>query len=431
MIEHNHDHEKEHLATGDETEAPPRETDHASESLSEALRISFVALKIIMFILIVVFLASGFTTVSPVERALVLQFGQIRGVGEERMLGPGLHWVFPYPIEEIVKIPVEKKVNLAVDNFWYYQNPSELLPDSPAPRRISRTLDPIADGYCLTSGGQSSPQDTSYGGSDYGIVHCKWQVIYNIDDPGKFFRNVYVVDIRPGDVYFDVITASIKPLLSSLIADAVVSTMVNYNIDQALFLNQGSITQDVKQLVQQKLDVIESGIKVDTIQLTDIVWPRQVDVAFQASIRASQASQQAIDEAKGYAENTLNEAAGPVAPELIAVINKENELSQEQENFLWSRVAGQAQEKLAQARAYRTEVVENAKANAEYLNSILPEYQKRPELFIQGLYRDAMETVLSNAEEKIVIQPVKDGKGSDIWIMLNRDPSIKKEQTDQ
>ncbi|MHC4187094.1 MAG: SPFH domain-containing protein, partial [Planctomycetota bacterium] len=351
--------------------------------------------------------------------------------GEERMLGPGLHWVFPYPIEEIIKIPVDKKVNLAIDNFWYYQNPAELLPDSPAPRRISRTLDPITDGYCLTSGGQSRTQDSSYGGSDYGIVHCKWQVIYNIDDPGKFFSNVYVVDIRPGDVYFDVITASVRPLLSSVIADAVVSTMVNYNIDQALFLSQGSITQDVQRLVQQKLDTIESGIKVETVQLTNIVWPRQVDAAFQASIQASQASQQVIDEAKGYKENTLNEAAGPVAQELIAVINKEKKVNQEQEDYLWSRVAGQAQEKLAQARAYRTEVVENAKANAEYLNSILPEYRKRPELFIQELYRDAIETVLNNVEEKIVIQPVKDGRGTDVWIMLNRDPSIKKEQTDQ
>jgi len=106
-------------------------------------------------------------------------------------------------------------------------------------------------------------------------------------------------------------------------------------------------------------------------------------------------------------------------------------LTAEQEDYLWSRVAGQAQEKLAQAKAYRTEVVENAKANAEYLNSILPEYRKRPELFIQGLYRDTMEIVLNNAEEKIVIQPVKDGRGADVWLMLNRDPSIKKEQTDQ
>ncbi|MHC4188021.1 MAG: hypothetical protein ACYSRQ_07500, partial [Planctomycetota bacterium] len=99
MIDHNHDHEKEHLTTGQETEAPPREIDHASQSLSEALRISFVVLKIIMVILVVVFLALGLTTVGPDERALVLRFGKIRGVGEERMLGPGLHWVFPYPIE--------------------------------------------------------------------------------------------------------------------------------------------------------------------------------------------------------------------------------------------------------------------------------------------------------------------------------------------
>ncbi|MHC4131419.1 MAG: protease modulator HflK [Planctomycetota bacterium] len=427
MVHHNHEHKKEH-----ESEELPVEFDHASQSLSEALRLSFFALKIIMIILVVVFLASGFRTVGSDERALVLRFGQIRGIGEERFLGPGLHWVFPYPIEEIIKIPVEKQVNLAVNNFWYYQDPSELLPDGPKnPRRPGRTLNPIVDGYCLTSGGQGNPQDADSLGSDYGIVHCKWQVVYNIDDPGKFFSNVYVIDIKPGDVYFDVITASVRPLLSSVIADAVVSTLVNYNIDEALFLSQGRITQDVQQLTQKKLDALESGIKVDNVQLTDIRWPRQVDAAFQATIRARQASDEIKQQAMGYAENTLSEAAGPVAHDLISVINKEKEISPEQEDYLWSRAAGQAQEKLAQARAYRTEVVENAKANAEYLNSILPEYRKRPELFIQELYRDTIETVLNNAEEKIVIQPVKDGQGSDVWIMLNRDPSIKKEQTDQ
>jgi membrane protease subunit HflK len=432
MIDHNHKNDNEYQVAEHQDNLPTGELDHASQSLSEALRISFIALKAIMIILVAVFLVSGLRTVGPDERALVLRFGKIHYVGEERLLNPGLHWVFPSPIEEIIKIPVEKQINLAIDNFWYYQNPSELLPEGPTTaRRYGRTLDPIVDGYCLTRGGQENPQDEASAGTDYGIVHCKFQVIYNINDPERFFRNVFVRDIKPGDVNFDVITNSVSPLLSSIVADAVVTTMVNYNIEEALFLSQNSIVQDTQQLIQKKLNTIESGIKVTNLQLTDITWPRQVEMAFQASILSKQAGQIAIDEAKGYAVNTLNEAAGPVANELIEVINSQNEISKEQEDYLWSRVAGEAQDRLTQARAYRTKVVENAKANAEYLMSILPEYKKYPQLFIQELYRDTIETVLNNADEKIVIQSVEGGRGSDVWIMLNRDPSLKKQQADQ
>ncbi|MBA7650453.1 hypothetical protein ES703_58259 [subsurface metagenome] len=74
---------------------PGTEFDAAGKSLSEALRISFIILKIIMIVLVIVFLASGFRTVGSDEQALVLRFGKIRGVGENRLLGPGAHWVFP------------------------------------------------------------------------------------------------------------------------------------------------------------------------------------------------------------------------------------------------------------------------------------------------------------------------------------------------
>src|SRR4030042_4932878 len=111
MTDHNHKHLMQ----------PPQspvgnERDAAGKSLSEALRIIFIVLKIIMVALVVVFLASGFRMVESDEQALVLRFGKIRGVGEDRVLEPGLvgplpwlHNVFPYPIDKIAKIPEPKQ----------------------------------------------------------------------------------------------------------------------------------------------------------------------------------------------------------------------------------------------------------------------------------------------------------------------------------
>ncbi len=168
--------------------------------------------------------------------------------------------------------------------------------------------------------------------------------------------------------------------------------------------------------------------------LTDITWPRQVDDAFLALINASQTSQKAISEARTYAENTLNEAAGPVAEQLFATLHDKN-ISDQEKELLWSQLAGAGEEKIAQARAYRTKVVETAKANADYLQQLLPEYRKRPELVIQKIYQDAIEYVLNNADEKFVIQPTEGAKGKELRILVNKDPSLKpkssKEQTTQ
>jgi len=394
--------------------------DAADASLYEALRISFVILKVIMVLLGVVFLASGFRTVEPDERAIVLRFGKILGVGEDRLLGPGLHWVFPYPIDEFIKIPVAKKSDVITDSFWYYQTEEEKL--QPGPRKmsyVSAALDPLKDGYCITrSEGSSDSAD-----SDYNIVHSKWKLIYQIDNPEHFFRNIYVDNIRPGENYFDIITKSIKPLLNNAIESAVVSTMVNYTIDEAI-VSQDRIPANVRKLLQENLNQMESGITVVSVQLTDIIWPRQVEGAFLISISASQESQRVVSEARGYTENTLNETGGPVARELLSALSDKNADDAKKEQ-LWGELAGKAQEKIAQSRAYRTEVVETAKANAEYLEKILPEYRKHPRLVVQKIYQDAIEYVFNNADEKMIIQPTEGTKGKEIRLLLNRDPKIK------
>lgn len=374
------------------------ELDVAGKSLFEALRISFIILKIIMIVLVVLFLASGFRTIGPDEQALVLQFGRIRGVGEDRILEPGLvgplpwlHWVFPYPIDKIIKIPVAKKVNMPINSFWY----PEMLP--PGPKRrigIPEALDPVKDGYCITRSEKQTQSISASTGGDYNIVHSKWQLTYQIDDPERFFKNVYIEDVKPGQSYFDVITKSITPFLKAMFDDVVVTAMVHYTIDEALS-SQDIIPDDVRKLLQEKLNKIESGIKVVSVELPDTTWPRQINEAFLASHRASQESQKAISDARTYAENTLGEAAGLAA------------------------------EKIAQARAYRTKIVETARADAEYLQKLLPEYRKYPELVVQKIYLDAVMYILNNVDEKMIIQPTKGTKGTELWLYFSRDPELK------
>ncbi len=444
---HDHDHDHEHnRGPGDESQqsAPVIiEEDAAGKSLSDALRISFTILKVIMIVLVIAFFASGLKTVGSDERALVLQFGKIKGVGDEAVLGPGLHWVFPYPIEELVRIPVAKNISLAINTFWYKETRQDILGEGPRPRRyVPEKLDPFTEGYCLTgsqrnvsrpagaapipvpnAANAAPPVGLEGEGSDYNIVHTRWQVNYEIAGVEQFFRNVYVRDIKPGEIYFDVMTEHVAPLLQSVVDDAIVGAMVHYTIDEAL-LSIDTIPRRVHQLVQEKLDEIESGLRVTSVQLVDVTWPKQVNDAFDAYIQASQKSQQAISVARTYAEETLTRTAGRMGELLYRALHGEK-VDTEHLDALWVQAAGDTQDVIAQAQAYRTKVVEGAKANANYFTSILPGYREQPLLVARELYLATIREVLKNADEKFILDKSDCAGEQEFRIMVNRDPSLK------
>jgi membrane protease subunit HflK len=401
------------------------ELDAASRSLSEALRISFIILKVIMIILIVAFLASGFETVGSDEQAIVLRFGKIKGAGEKRLLNPGAHWIWPYPIDEIIKIPVKTKVSLAINSFWYFQTKEEMLSGAKPRVRPGMGLRPLIDGYCLTRSEKDAETPAGSDGSDYNIVHTKWQLTYQIDDPESFFRNVNVKDVTPGELYFDVITGDegVKPLLENMFEDAVVTAMVNYTIDEAIS-SRKKIPTHVARLLQEKLDEMDSGIGVESVQLIRSEPPPHTREAFEASTVASQTSQKAVTQARTYATNTLNEAAGPAAEKLYASLRDET-MDDRTRELLWVDLGGTAREIMADAQAYQTRVVETAKANADYLQRLLPEYKLRPKLVTQKIYLDAIRRIFANAEEKYFVQSAEGAENGEIRVRLNRDPLLK------
>ena len=291
--------------------------------------------------------------------------------------------------------------------------------------RFMPELDPVNDGYCITRSEQPDETISGSSGSDYNIVHCKWRLTYQIDDPVRFFKNIHVEDAKPGDIYLDVVIENITPLLQNIFEDAIVTATVNYTIDDIMYEQVARLTEDIKKLVQEKLIKIESGLKVVQVQLTEKTWPRQVEIEFQALAAASQDRQTQINAARADAESTLNKVAGPVAEKLFAALSDDN-VSEEERELLWSQLAGTAQEKISEAKSYQTKVVANARANAEYLKVLLPEYRKHPELVIRTIYLDAIERIYNNVDEKFVIP-----KGAEWRILLNRDPTLKPKTNEQ
>jgi len=368
------------------------ESDAASKSLTDALRVSFTVLKVVMLALVFLFLTSGVFRVQPDEQGLVLRLGKVRGTGQGRILGPGLHWALPSPISEVVLIPVKQVQSLEMDSLWYSQSEADKL--GIRKDRVPPALNPTVDGYCLTR----SQNVVGGGQNDYNIVHARWKLQYRIDFPERFFRNVYYESPRPGEDFLDVAARTVDPMLEAMASDAMVTT--------------------------------KSGITVVAVQVDDITWPRQVDNAFQNLNKAQQESNKVETEARSYAETKLAELGGSAAAEVLVGL-KDMSIEDNEKQRLLANLTGKSQNILASARAYRTRVVENAEANVKYLDEILPEYRKRPRLVLEEIYRQAIEEILANAEEKIIIQPGDSDKARELRILINRDPLLLRDQKEK
>src|SRR6185436_3442516 len=141
-----------------------------SRALADALRSSFVIVKILMVGLVVLFFFSGIFTVPSGQRAIILRFGKPVGVGDQQLLGPGLHWSFPNPIDEIVRIPIGEVQSVRSTAGWYQVTREEEASGQENPP--NPTLNPAVDGYTLTSDGN--------------IIHVRAIVRYRITEPLKY-----------------------------------------------------------------------------------------------------------------------------------------------------------------------------------------------------------------------------------------------------
>ncbi len=423
MTEHKHNHEHS-CDCGHNHYTPSREPldvnelDTGGKALANALRVSFVLLKFIMIVLVIAYFASGIYTIEPDWQGLVLRFGKIVGTPQDRVRQPGLGWCWPAPVDEVIKFPVKMQQTVEMGNEFWYMDEQNGYP--------GKTLRPESDGYCLT---RNEPL-VGVTGNDYNIIHCKWEIKYHIADIAMFFKNIYIQKLQTGEDFYDVKEKSVDPVIKVFASDAIVSTLVHYNIDDALTISKNAIAEDVKKEIVRKLGTIESGISIDAVLLTSITWPRQVGDAFLASTKAQLDRDKEVTNAKTYADTIVNEAGGRNARMIVESLDAPD-ANEQYVQQLWDNIAGQSKEIITQAQTYRTRTIESARANAIYLEKLLPEYRKRPELVLQKIYQDAIQDILQNVDEKIFIQPATGGSPREIRLMVSRDYSPKKDSKQQ
>ena len=281
-----------------------------------------------LIILVVIWALSGLYRVLPDEQGVVLRFGKFVNTTQ-----PGLNYHFPYPIESALT-PKVTKVN-----------------------RIDIGFRSERDSGFGTGGGVADvPEESLMLTGDENIVNIDFSVFWVIKDAGKF---LFKIQDPQGTV-----KAAAETAMREVIARS--------NIQPILTEGRSIIEIDTQEIIQQILDVYNSGIQITQVQTQKADPPDQVIDAFRDVQAARADMERSKNEAEAYANDVIPRARGEAAQILQA------------------------------AEAYKKQVVAQAEGEASRFLSIYNEYAKAKVVTQERMFLETMEKVLADIDKVII-----------------------------
>lgn len=352
----------------------PETRDAGSQALAEALRSSFTIVKIAMGVLVFIIFASGFFTVNPGEKAVVLRFGRPVGVGQKMLLSSGkFYWSFPYPIDEVVRIPIAEIQKVTSTAGWYAMTHEQEVAYETLgaePPAGGNSLNPAVDGYVITA--------------DRNIIHTRATVSYHIEDP-----LTAIFSFASGTNHqFNL--AGISNVVQNAANNALVATAARFNVDDILTLNVAGFQDAARRRINELVEREHLGVAIEQCQVQSEA-PRQLADVFRQVTAARQNREKLVQDALGEQQRILSLAGA----QATSITNA--------------------------AESARTRYVTSVQSETDAFARLLPQYESNPQLYMQMQLAQAMPQILTNVD-KWLLPPRADGKPRELRLLLNREP---------
>jgi len=242
----------------------PQDSSGFSQEDCQAGNKGLAAIRVIILILVVLFLASGVRTIQQGEVGVVLRLGRLVG-GAEKVRQPGLLIAWPYPIDEVIRVPVMENREVTIDDYWQ--------PEGSGTSR--RSFHPFEQGYCITG--------------DYNVVLLRITVKYQISDA----------------IQYALIIENPEQLLRSAVRTELIRTIGELPVDDIMTERKAELVALVKQRAQEKLDSIDSGLHILAVEINELIPPRSVLPDFQDVQSAFIEKETAVRNAETYYAQTI------------------------------------------------------------------------------------------------------------------------------
>ena len=212
---------------------------------------------ILVGLILVVWLASGFYIVDASQRGVVLRFGKYVDTTQ-----PGPQWHLPYPIEtvEVVNLSQVRTVEVG-----YRTNVKNKV---------------LKESLMLTD--------------DENIIDLQFAVQYILRDPTEYLFN----NRNPDETVMQAAETAIREIVGKS------------KMDYVLYSGREQVAASAQQLMQSILDRYQTGISVSKVTMQQAQPPEQVQAAFDDAVKAGQDRERQINEGQAYANDVVPKASG-------------------------------------------------------------------------------------------------------------------------
>jgi membrane protease subunit HflK len=214
---------------------------------------------LLLGLVVLVWLASGFYIVDEGRRGVVTRFGRYT----ETTL-PGPRWHLPYPVESVELVDFSQVKTIEVG----YRS---------SPRNRSGFE---KEAVMLTD--------------DENIIEVQFAVQYNLKSAEDYVFN----NRRPDQIVTFIAETAIREVIG------------RSKMDFALYEGREQIARQTEQLMQQMLDRYGTGVFVQKVTLQNVLPPEKVQAAFDDAVKAGQDRERLKNEGQAYANDVIPRARG-------------------------------------------------------------------------------------------------------------------------
>ncbi len=292
-------------------------------------------IMIILVILVVAIIGSGFFMVGAEEQAVVTRFGKV-----VRTVDPGLQFKIPLGIEQVDKVNVRglrtKQYNLKDKDQNGYP--------------VSRMLT-----------------------GDLNIMDVAWTVNYKVSDPEAWLFNV-----DNPETTIDNVSQSV---VNQLVGDQEIFSVMS---------NKGDLASQAVSNMQSKLDSYNIGATVFSVEIKNASAPIPVGQDELKNLGADQQEKEKLIEKVQDAFNEVNKAQQD-QEKLI-------EEGKTQYNTEIPKARGEAYQMIQVAEGYASERINTAKGDVARFTSIVESYQQNKEVTVILLYLETIEEIFGPSD---------------------------------
>jgi len=191
---------------------------------------------------------------------------------------------------------------------------------------------------------------------DENIVNVEVAVQWKIRSPAAFLFNLYAP------------AATLRQVTESAVREVIGKSKLDFVLTEG----RSEIAHRTEILMQDIMDLYDSGILIAKVEMQSAKPPEEVKAAFDDAIKAREDEQKSVNQAEAYKNDIIPKARGGAA-----------RLREE-------------------ASGYKAKVITKAEGEASRFEQLLAEYQRAPEVTRQRLYLDAIESVLSSSSKVLM-----------------------------